>query len=261
MLFRIADPVGAVVENRRAEDRVRPALRDRLAEVVELAGASGSDHRHTDGLRDRSGQLDVIAVGRAVAIHAREQDLAGPPLGGLPGPLDRLAVGEITPPVYINVPPPVIAPLRVDGDDDALSAEHLRELVDQLGPGERRRVDRDLVGAGVEHRLRVIDRANATPDREWYEHVVCRPPRQLDDCVALLVRRGDIEKYELVRALLVVACGELDRVARIAQADEVRSLDDSAAIDIEARDDTLQDHQPSVADGPWPPASTSFSFS
>ena len=49
-----------------------------------------------------------------------------------------------------------------------------RQLVDQLGPRERRRVDRDLVGAGVEHRLGVGHRADPAADRERDEHLVGR---------------------------------------------------------------------------------------
>ena len=116
------------------------------------------------------------------------------------------------------------------------------ELAEQLRPGQRRGVDRDLVGAGVEHRLRVLDRADPAADRERDEDVVGGAPGELDDRLALLVRGGDVEEDELVGALGVVALGQLDRVARVAQADEVRALDDAAGVDVEARDDALQDH-------------------
>ena len=58
----------------------------------------------------------------------------------------------------------------------------------------------------------------------------------------LLVRRRDVEEDELVGALGVVAGGELDRVAGVAEVDEVGALDDAAAIDVEAGDDALEDH-------------------
>ena len=102
------------------------------------------------------------------------------------------------------------------------------ELGQQLGPGQRRGVDRDLVGAGVEHRLGVLDRADAAADREGDEDVVGGAPGQLDDRLALLVRGGDVEEDQLVGALGVVALGQLDRIAGVAQADEVGALDDAA---------------------------------
>ena len=104
-------------------------------------------------------------------------------------------------------------------------------------------VDRDLVGAGVEHRLGVGDRADAAADRERDEDVVGGPAGELDDRLAPLVRGGDVEEDELVGALGVVALGELDRVAGVAQVDEVGALDDPPGVDVEAGDDPLQRHR------------------
>ena len=60
---------------------------------------------------------------------------------------------------------------------------------------------------------------------------------RLNDRPALLVARGDVEEDELVGALGVVARGELDGVARVAQADEVDPLHHPALVDVEAGDD------------------------
>ena len=59
-----------------------------------------------------------------------------------------------------------------------------------------------------------------------------------------LVRGGDVEEDQLVGALGVVALGQLDRVAGVAQVDEVGALDDAAGVDVEAGDDALQGHGP-----------------
>ena len=53
-------------------------------------------------------------------------------------------------------------------------------------------------------------------------------------------RRGDVEEDELVRALGVVARGQLDRIAGVAQVDEVDALHDAALVDVEARDHALE---------------------
>ena len=86
------------------------------------------------------------------------------------------------------------------------------------------------------------DRADAAADRERDEDVVGGAAGELDDRVALLVRRGDVEEHELVGALGVVALGELDGVAGVADVDEVRALDDAAGVDVEARDHALEVH-------------------
>ena len=62
----------------------------------------------------------------------------------------------------------------------------------------------DLVGARVEHGVGVGDLAHAAADRERDEHLVGRPPRELDHRRALVRGRGDVEEDELVGALGVV---------------------------------------------------------
>jgi hypothetical protein len=50
------------------------------------------------------------------------------------------------------------------------------------------------------------------------------------------VRRGDVEEGELVGLVAVVTRRDLDRVARVAEADEVHALHDPAILHVEARD-------------------------
>jgi hypothetical protein len=108
------------------------------------------------------------------------------------------------------------------------------------------RVHADLVGARVEHGLRVGHGADPSADRERDEDVVRGAPGQLDHGVAVLVRGRDVQEDQLVGALGVVALRELDRVARVAQVDEVRALDDPTGVDVQARDDALEVHRVSL---------------
>jgi len=96
----------------------------------------------------------------------------------------------------------------------------------------------------VEDRLGVLHGADPAADRERYEDVVGGAAGELDDRLAALVRGGDVEEDELVGALGVVALGQLDRVAGVAQPDEVGPLDDAAGVDVEARDNAFEDHRP-----------------
>ena len=64
----------------------------------------------------------------------------------------------------------------------------------------------------------------------------------LDDAqnqAALVRAGGDVEEAQLVGTLLVIATRDLDRVAGIAQADEIDALDDAAAGHVETRNDAL----------------------
>src|SRR3954465_13575190 len=59
---------------------------------------------------------------------------------------------------------------------------------------------------------------------------------------AALVGGGDVEEDELSRARGVIALGELDWVAGVADVHEVRPLDDPSGVDVQARDDSLVMH-------------------
>ena len=58
----------------------------------------------------------------------------------------------------------------------------------------------------------------------------------------LVARSGDIEEYELIGPLPVIARRELDRVAGIAQPYEIRALHDTAIFDIETWYDAFRIH-------------------
>ena len=87
----------------------------------------------------------------------------------------------------------------------------------------------DLVGARAQQRLGVGDAANAAADRERDREPLRDAADELDERAALLERRRDVEEHELVRAGVRVGAAELDRIADVAQADEVDALDDAAA--------------------------------
>src|ERR1044072_4018350 len=246
VLLRLPHPVVAVVEDRGAEDGIGMALGDRLAQVLELAGATGGDHRHRDRIGHGSSQLEVIAIRRAVAVHAGQQHLPRPAFGCLDRPGNRVApLDPLAATVDVDAPTPILA-FGVDRDRHALGAEVIGELGQQLWPGKSGGVDRDLVGAGVEHGLRILYRPYPAAGREGDEDVVGGAASELDDRLAPFVRCGDVEEDELVGALGVVALGQLDRGARVAQADEGGALDDAPGIDVQAGDYALQNHAESL---------------
>ena len=103
-----------------------------------MADAAGGDHRDRDPVGDGAGESEVEAVVGAVAVHARQQDLAGAALGGLGGPADGVAALDPAAAAGdVDVPGRSSRRRRGDGpgidrDDDALGAEDLGELADQL---------------------------------------------------------------------------------------------------------------------------------
>src|SRR2546422_1656224 len=69
--------------------------------------------------------------------------------------------------------------------------------------------------------------------------MIRRPPRSTLFPYTTLFRS---EERQLVRALLVVAPRDLDRIARVAQADEFDTLDNAPAVDVETGNDALGEH-------------------
>ena len=127
--------------------------------------------------------------------------------------------------------------LRVDRDHDALIAEFLRRFLDESAARDRRGVDRHLVGAGSKQCADVVDAAYAAADRERHEAGLGGAMHHVEHDAAVFVTRGDVEEGELVGAGGVVGDCRFDRIAGVAQIDEIDALDHAAVLDVEAGND------------------------
>src|SRR4051812_11605998 len=101
------------MKNRGREDRARGALRKSFMEMFHRAGAAGGDDGNRNGCRDGMGQLEVIALLRAVAIHTGQKDLAGPEVGDLLAPFDYIKFCPGSAAVRIDLGASVF-PARID---------------------------------------------------------------------------------------------------------------------------------------------------
>ncbi len=216
--------------------------------MVEIADAAGRDDRDRHRVGDRAGEREVEADLRAVPVHGGEQDLARAELRHLPRVGDRVDAGRPPAAVGEDLPAQRLALARdalgVDGDDDALAAEFFRGEADELAVGDRRGIDRGLVGAGEQEVADVVGGAHAAADGQRHEADFRGAAHDVEQNAAVLVARGDVEEAELVRARPVVGDRALDRIARVAQVDEVDALDDAAVLDVEAGDDAgLEGHR------------------
>ena len=81
--------------------------------------------------------------------------------------------------------------------------------------------------------------ANPPADGQRNKNFARGASHDVDHGVALVARRRDVEKDQLVGALLVIARGELDGIAGVAQVDEVYAFDDASAGDVETRNDSF----------------------
>ena len=85
-------------------------------------------------------------------------------------------------------------------------------------------------------------RAHAAADGERHEAGFRGAPHHVEHDAAVLVACGDIEKSELVGAGFVIGDGRGDRVAGIAQVDEIDAFDDAAVFHVEAGNDADLEH-------------------
>jgi len=135
------------------------------------------------------------------------------------------------------------AAARVDRHHDALVAVFLGCFAHELRPRHGGRVDRDLVGAGQQQAADILHLAHAAAHRERHEALLGRAADDVQDGVAVLVAGRDVEEGELVGAGGIVDPRLLDRIAGIAQADELHALHDAAVLDVEAGDDANLEHR------------------
>src|SRR6185436_7694561 len=89
---------------RRHERRVGAALDQALAEMLQAPDPARGDDRDRHRLGHRAGQRDVVPGAGAVAVHAREQNLARAEPLDLARPLDRVAPGRAAAAVGEDLP-------------------------------------------------------------------------------------------------------------------------------------------------------------
>ena len=126
---------------------------------------------------------------------------------------------------------------RVHGRDHALAAEFLRRFRDQRRAGEGGGVDAAFVGTRQQQPPHVVRAAHPPAHGERQEDFCGCPADHVQDGIPLLVAGGDVEEGEFVRPGRVVDRRLFDRVAGIAQIDEVHAFDHAAVFHVQAGDD------------------------
>ena len=74
------------------------------------------------------------------------------------------------------------------------------------------------------------------------EDLRCDALNQIVEQTTRFNARRDVQKTQLIRALIVVSFRHFNRIARIAQTDEINAFDDATVFDVEARNDAFTEH-------------------
>ena len=175
-------------------------------EALGRAAAARRDHRDGDGVGHRAHQREVVALARAVAVHAREQDLAGAGLGDEARPLDRVAArSRLRPPcVKTSQAPP--SPTRFASIATTRFAEPITAAARATRSGSSiAAVMIETLSAPAFRRSRTSSRVRTPPPTvSGMKTDLGRARHDVEQDAALLVARGDVEEGDLVGALLVV---------------------------------------------------------
>src|SRR5436190_13084909 len=246
-LFDLGDGVLAEMENAGGENSVGFAIEEDFGHVFEGTGAATGDDGDGDGFADAASDRDVEPGASAVGIDAVEDDFAGAEGDGALGPFDGFEAGRFAATVGEDFPTIGRDALGIDGNDDALAAEFFRAGADEIGGGERGGIDADFIGAGFEHGVHVFDGADAAADGKGHKALVGGALNDIDHGGAAVGGRGDVEKNHFIGALVVVAAGELDGVADVAQlarfgAAELDAAGDLTRVDVQTGNDSARQH-------------------
>jgi len=211
-------------------------------EVLQRANPARGDHRQPNSRAYGSQQVQIEPQTGAVAVHAGQQDLPRSQFGDLSAPSDDVDACGAAPAMSKHLPLPWSGLLGVDRHDDALAAKFLRRLAHQFRPCHCCRIDAALVGAGQQQTAHVLGGADAATDGQRQEHLGGRARHDVQDRVAVLVARCDIQKAQFVRPRRVVQRRLLDGIPRVAQRDKVNALNNPPVLYVKAWDDTKFQH-------------------
>ena len=201
------------------------------------------------GVGDRARELEVVAGARPVGVDRREQDLAGAARLALARPLGRAARRRAScrrasarrRSVASIATTTAWLPSRSASSVTSSGRSSAAVLTETLSAPARSSASASATLRTPPPTVNGIASRSATR------------ATSVDERAALLERRRDVEEHELVGARVGVRAAELDRVADVAQPVEVDALDDAAARDVEARDQTRERHSDSRKRAPAAP--------
>ena len=197
-----------------------------------------------------SSRAQIVAVARAVAVHAGQQDLAGATLSRRHRPGNHVESGR--PPAAVGEDPPAAAVRGRPRRASIATTMHWRPnasapAVINSGCWIAAVLIETLSAPAVSSSRMSATDADAAADRQRDEDLVGGPRDHVDHRPPAVGAGGDVEEDQLVGALGVVEGGQLDRVAGVSQVDELDALDDPAVGDVEAGNDAAKGGRDSCA--------------
>ena len=201
-----------------------------------------SDHRYVHCFGYRRGDLEIVTVLRAVGVHAGQYDFAGAAVHHLLRPFKGLEARRTAASVGVdleNRPAVTLHPLGVYVDHRGTPAEPASSLTDDVRVFDCGRVDAYLLGTGLDQLCHILDRADSAAYRKRHEALLSHLPDNIEHDLSVFVACGYVQKDQLVGTRFVIPAGNLHRVARVAQLNEIHALNYATGLDIKTRYDSV----------------------
>ena len=158
--------------------------------MIEVAHATGSNHRNPHRLTDCTGHAQIKTALHAVLIHAGEQDFPCAQAFHFARPLHRIKTRGLTAAVGENLPAWRFTGARdllgINGHHDALRAKTRRRFAHKLGGKDRCGIDGDLVRARIQQVADVLHGTYATTDGQGNKHLTGHALHRMQGGVAAL---------------------------------------------------------------------------
>src|SRR6266699_3321227 len=211
--------------------------------MLERAGAAGCNDRDLNGVGHLTREFQIVAILRPIGIHAGQQDFARAEFSHDSGPFNGVTVCSYAAAMRVDLSA-TFFPSRIDSDDDALTPKAFRRFLHNVRVLHGRRIQGYLVCTATQDLLNVINRPQAATHREGNIDAVRHARHHSGDDISPVRRSRNIEKYELVRALIRISKATLDGITGIAQVYEMDTFHNTSVLYIETRDDPLSEHRP-----------------
>lgn len=211
--------------------------------MLRLARPAAGHNRDLHGLADGASHFNIVTGQCAVGIHDVEHNLPGSQPLGFNGPVQNLppdahptAVDEHFPELRTVG---AFDPIGIEPQNGGTAAEFSRNFGNKAGIFDRRGINADFFGAGLDKGGGIVDGANTATDRDGHEHPVSHPPHDIRHDLPAFMAGGNIVKHKLIGAGLIIKNSLLFRITGIHMVKEANALDDSTAIHIQTGNDSF----------------------
>lgn len=241
--FGLINGVFAEMEDAGGQYRIGSTNRDTVGQVLQIADTTTGDDRDIDSVYNRARQRQIETIFSAITIHAGQQNFAGTEFLSPPCPVDGIEPRRLASAMGKHLP--MVRPhlLGINSNNDALIADFCRCFGDEIRIVDGRRIHADFVGAGIKQTPNIGNATDTSTNGQRNEHLRGTGLDDIEDDVALIARCSNVEKSDLVGPLLIVATGDLDRIASIPKIDKIGALDDPPSGDVKTRNDTFSQPQ------------------